>query len=88
MADWAAEGLMIGTLFTDCLALHLRHQALRRSGWPIVRVDRTGFVVAAAWGPVPFDKGPEETAPEAEEYCMFMMAQLSMPPFVGDGDCK
>ena len=78
---------LTGTLFTDgsgrfpCLA------ALRRAGWAIVQVDVWGNLVAAAYGPVPFQAGPLQEARDGEDYAIHMLPKVAMAPFHLFVDC-
>eukprot|EP00973_Karenia_brevis_P018233 2504314-Karenia_brevis.AAC.1 len=55
-----ASGRMSGLLFSDGSGLHPRWPELRRAGWAVVQVDSFGNLVAAAYGPVPWEEGPDQ----------------------------
>ena len=48
----------------------------KRVGWAAVQVDRTGRLLKAAYGPVPWDVAPMQEARDGEDYAVFMAAQL------------
>ena len=83
-----ASGLLTGLIFSDGSALFPRRPALRRAGWSLVQVDNFGELVAAAYGPVPFEAAPYQQARDGEDYALHMAPFLVEAPFVIYVDCQ
>ena len=82
-----ASGYLTGTIFSDGSALFPRHPILRRAGWSLVQVDNFGNLVAAAYGPVPYEDGPGQQARDGEDYAYAVAPQLVLPPARFYVDC-
>eukprot|EP00971_Amphidinium_carterae_P035094 690832-Amphidinium_carterae.2 len=54
-----------------------RDEHLRRSGWSIVEMAEDGTVVREAFGACPLERCPQQTAPEAEDFALYMLAMGS-----------
>ena len=76
-----ADGMLMGTLFSDGSGMHPRWANLRRAGWAAVQVDNMGNAVDPAYGPVPSNLCPMQVARDAENYAIAMLAQIAMPLF-------
>eukprot|EP00971_Amphidinium_carterae_P211547 4197494-Amphidinium_carterae.1 len=61
-----------------------RDECLRRSGWSVVQIAPNGSVVRAAYGACGRHLCPQQTAPEAEDYALYMLSLLCNPARVGD----
>ena len=82
------DGRLSGTLFLDGSGMGGHCAALRRAGWAIVQVDRFGDLIAAAFGPVPWDACPGQTSRDGEDYAVSMLPFVALEPFELFIDCK
>ena len=80
------HGWLEGDLFGDGSAYDVRCGAAR-AGWALVQVDANGLLVAAAYGPVPWDKAPQQTPRDGEDYAISVSAQLATNPQTLHSDC-
>eukprot|EP00971_Amphidinium_carterae_P219527 4358433-Amphidinium_carterae.1 len=69
-----------------------RDECLRRSGWSVIELDGAGNVVREAFGACPLELCPQQSAPEAEDYALYMLgrmrAQMDIDPLRVGSDCK
>jgi len=82
-----ASGRMSGNLFLDGSGRFPQIPCLRRAGWAVVQVDDAGQLISAAFGPVPFDKGPFQQARDGEDYAAYMCLLVAMGPMHIFSDC-
>ena len=68
-----ASGRLSGTVFTDGSALRPESVLSRRAGWAIVMIDGHGNEIAAVYGLVPHNLGPEQTARDGEDCAFWAM---------------
>ena len=80
------DGLLEGHIFTD--GSSLGSGALRRAGWAVVAVDDAGNLKAAAYGAVPSDVLPGQSARDGEDYAAAMAGQFTLDPLTLYIDCE
>ena len=80
------DGLLEGHIFTD--GSSSGSGALRRAGWAVVAVDDVGNLKAAAYGAVPSDVLPGQSARDGEDYAAAMAGQFAMDPLTLYIDCE
>ena len=83
-----ADGKLRGLLFLDGSAFWPRLGAAKRAGWAIVQTTAEGDLVAAAYGPVPFDQCPFQEARDGEDFAAHMCAFLTEGPVEAYIDCQ
>jgi len=81
-------GVMTGLLFLDGSGKLMGLTGLARAGWAIMACDNLGNVKHAAYGPVPVSAWPLQTCKDGEDYVVYMMKFLGMPPFQLYIDCQ
>ena len=79
-------GLLEGHIFTD--GSSSGSGALRRAGWAVVAVDDVGNLKAAAYGAVPSDVLPGQSARDGEDYPAAMAGHITLDPFTLYVDCE
>ena len=82
------NGVLTGIVFWDGSSMYPDLPSVRRAGWSVVQVSPTGELQAAAYGPVPLAAGPNQTAPEAEDFACLMAARLVVGPARCFADCE
>ena len=80
------DGLLEGHMFTD--GSSTGSGALRRAGWAVVAVDDVGNLKAAAYGAVPSDLLPGQSARDGEDYAAAMAGQFTLDPLTLYIDCE
>ena len=80
------DGLLEGHTFTD--GSSSGSGALRRAGWAVVAVDDVGILEAAAYGAVPSDVLPGQSARDGEDYAAAMAVQFTLDPLTLYIDCE
>ena len=79
-------GLLEKHMFTD--GSSSGSGALRRAGWAVVAVDDAGNLKAAAYGAVPSDVLPGQSARDGEDYAAAMAGQFTLDPLTLYIDCE
>ena len=79
------DGLLEGHIFTD--GSSSGSGALRRAGWAVVAVDDAGNLNAAAYGAVPSDVLPGQSARDGEDYAAALAGQFTLDPLTLYIDC-
>eukprot|EP00971_Amphidinium_carterae_P008650 170265-Amphidinium_carterae.1 len=72
---FGAPGLLCGHLFVDGSARAPRDMALRRCGWSVVQLSASGEVVRGLYGVGVVKYCPQQTAGEAEDMAVGMLAR-------------
>ena len=72
------DGLLERHIFTD--GSSCGSGALRRAGWAVVAVNDVGNLKAAAYGAVPSDLLPGQSARDGEDYAAAMAGQFTLDP--------
>ena len=80
------DGLLEGHIFTD--GSSSGSGALRWAGWAVVAVDDAGNLKAAAYGAVPSDVSPGQSATDGEDYAAAMAGQFTLDPLTLYIDCE
>ena len=80
------DGLLEGHIFTDTSSSGCG--ALRRAGWAVVAVDDVGNLKAAAYGAVPSDVLPGQSARDGEDYAAAMAGHITLDPLTLYTDCE
>ena len=80
------DGLLEEHIFTD--GSSSGSGALRRAGWAGVAVDDAGNLNAAAYGAVPSDALPGQSARDGEDYAAAMAGQFTLDPLTLYIDCE
>eukprot|EP00971_Amphidinium_carterae_P238398 4732714-Amphidinium_carterae.1 len=68
-----------GLVFIDGSSMAPRDECLRRSGWSVIELDEHGTVVREAFGACPLELCPQQSAPEAEDYALYMLGRMCEP---------
>ena len=69
-------GYMSGEIYTHGSTLHSKIPEARRAGWAVIMVDSVGNLLSAAYGPLPFYEGPNQSIAEAEDFAIHMIPSL------------
>ena len=80
------DGLLEEHIFTD--GSSSGSGALRRAGWAEVAVDDVGNLGAAAYGAVPSDVLPGQSARDGEDYAAAMAGHITLDPLTLHIDCE
>ena len=80
------DGLLEGHIFTD--GSSCGNGTLRRAGWAVVAIDDVGNLKAAAYGAVPSDVLPGQSARDGEDYAAAMAEQFTLDPLTLYIDCE
>ena len=80
------DGLWEGHIFTDGSSSGCG--ALRRAGWAVVAVDDVVNLKAAAYGAVPSDVLPGQSARDGEDYAAATAGQFTLDPLTLYIDCE
>jgi hypothetical protein len=76
-----------GSLFTDGSSTPGPTAHFQRAGWAVAMVGPEGQTLAVAFGPLPEEDGPQQSAPEAEDYAISMLPLVAELPFTIYTDC-
>eukprot|EP00971_Amphidinium_carterae_P291808 5792697-Amphidinium_carterae.1 len=78
-----------GPIYLDGSALWPNVGRIRASGFAVIQVTHVGRCWRAAWGPVPTQQAPKQTALDGEAYALYALARLQWDQQVGVfSDCQ
>ena len=82
------SGVLSGLIFLDGSAKWANLEGMSRAGWAICSVDRFGNLISAVYGVVPVSAAPQQTSKDGEDYAVYMLTRVGIPPFQCYIDCQ
>ena len=79
------HGTLSGNIFSDGSSVD---PASARAGWSLIQLNDSNQLVAAVFGHVPWEAGPEQTARDAEDYAIAMDSLFVVEPATIHADCS